>query len=230
MSKILIIEDETAVRENLLDLLEAEDYDVVSAENGYLGTKWAMEHIPDLIICDVTMPEVNGHEVLESLRQNPETATIPFIFLTAMADKTDIRKGMALGADDYLTKPFQREELLGAIATRLARQQVTEQQSDQSSRQIDELKAQVSKLQQSIDEKDSLISQFQQQLNSAIPKINVALHLLKNRNADPEQYSYSVDLLQKAYAEEFSLLSQVEDLGELLADDDVELLRQLELV
>ncbi len=126
MTKILVIEDEVSVRENLVDLLEASDYEVICAENGFLGAVWAFEHIPDLIICDVMMPEVNGHEVLEALRQNSATATIPFIFLTAMADIQSIRKGMELGADDYLTKPFESLDLLKAIEVKLSRKALIE--------------------------------------------------------------------------------------------------------
>lgn len=126
MTKILVIEDEVSVRENLVDLLEASDYEVICAENGFLGAVWAFEHIPDLIVCDVMMPEVNGHEVLEALRQNPATATIPFIFLTAMADIKSIRKGIELGADDYLTKPFESLDLLKAIEVKLARKAAME--------------------------------------------------------------------------------------------------------
>lgn len=122
MKKILVIEDEAAVRENLIDLLDAEDFDAIAAENGRIGIQRAIEEIPDLIVCDVMMPEIDGYGVLSELRKNQATATIPFIFLTAKADKADTRKGMELGADDYLTKPFSREELLCAIATRLEKQ------------------------------------------------------------------------------------------------------------
>ncbi|MEC4896117.1 MAG: EAL domain-containing protein [Oscillatoria sp. PMC 1051.18] len=119
MTKVLIIEDEELVRENLLELLDAEGFDVITAENGLVGSRLAQEQIPDLILCDVMMPEMDGYAVLEWLRQNPETATVPFIFLTAKAAKSDFRQGMELGADDYLTKPFTRAELLGAINSRL---------------------------------------------------------------------------------------------------------------
>jgi CheY-like chemotaxis protein len=93
-------------------------------KNGLIGALWAREHLPDLIICDVMMPELDGYGVLAALRQDPATATIPFIFLTAKADKVDLRQGMELGADDYLTKPFTTEELLGAIASRFAKQKL----------------------------------------------------------------------------------------------------------
>lgn len=124
MTKILVIEDETYVRENLVDLLEANDYEVVCASDGYLGILWILDNMPDLIICDVMMPTINGHEVLLELRSNPTTAAIPFIFLTAMADRPSIRQGMELGADDYLTKPFESEELLYAIKARLIKHDI----------------------------------------------------------------------------------------------------------
>ena len=130
MTKILVIEDEESVRANIVERLEAEDFYAVGAENGLVGVIWARENRPDLIICDVMMPELDGHAVLTLLRQDPLTATIPFIFLTAKADKVDLRQGMELGADDYLTKPFTKVELLGAIATRLNKQVAVAQESE----------------------------------------------------------------------------------------------------
>lgn len=121
MTLILVIEDEKNVRANILELLEAESFEVIGAENGRLGVQLASLHIPDLIISDVMMPELDGYGVLKALRTTPETARIPFIFLTAKADRLDWRQGMELGADDYLTKPCKPDELLGAIATRLER-------------------------------------------------------------------------------------------------------------
>ncbi|HCF29713.1 MAG TPA: hybrid sensor histidine kinase/response regulator [Cyanobacteria bacterium UBA11049] len=130
MKKILVIEDEAAVRVSLLDLLNAENYQVFEAGNGKTGVELAKAHLPDLIVCDVMMPELDGFGVLTALNQEPSTATIPFIFLTAKADKTDIRQGMELGADDYLIKPFTRNELLGAISARLQKQITVTQQSE----------------------------------------------------------------------------------------------------
>ncbi|MEH2125572.1 EAL domain-containing response regulator [Nostoc sp.] len=119
MSKILIIEDEEAVRENILDLLEAEDFETIAAANGRIGVYLAISEAPDLILCDMMMPEIDGYGVLAALRQEPSTATIPFIFLTAKSAKSDFRQGMDMGADDYITKPFTRAELLSAIMKRL---------------------------------------------------------------------------------------------------------------
>ena len=124
MNKILVIDDENSIRINLVELLEAEGFHALSAENGLAGLRLAQQSLPDLIICDIMMPGLDGYEVLEHLRQEPTTATIPFIFLTARAGTADQRQGMNLGADDYLVKPFTRDELFTAIRTRLSRQAV----------------------------------------------------------------------------------------------------------
>lgn len=131
MTKILVIEDEQLVRENILELLTSEGFEAIGAQNGHVGITWAWEHKPDLIICDVMMPELDGYEVLNLLRQEPTTATMPFIFLTAKADKSSLRQGMEMGADDYLTKPFTKTELLGAIAARVKKQAAIARQTEQ---------------------------------------------------------------------------------------------------
>lgn len=141
MAKILVIEDEESIRENILDLLEAENFEGIGAINGQVGIKLANEQIPDLILCDMMMPEVDGHGVLKALRSEPLTATIPFIFLTAKADKSDIRTGMELGADDYITKPCTPQELLKAIAIRLEKQKTISRQSQKT---LDELRTNIS--------------------------------------------------------------------------------------
>ncbi len=116
---ILVIEDQTDVRENIVELLELSNYKVSSAPNGKEGVKQALSNPPDLVLCDIMMPEMDGYEVLYLLSKNPSTASLPFIYLTAKAEKTDFRKGMNMGADDYITKPFEEMELLGAIERRL---------------------------------------------------------------------------------------------------------------
>ncbi|HAJ60285.1 MAG TPA: hybrid sensor histidine kinase/response regulator [Cyanobacteria bacterium UBA8543] len=140
MKRILVIEDQPSVRENILDLLDAENFEVFGAADGKTGVELAKAKVPDLIICDVMMPELDGFEVLDSLRKDLETATIPFIFLTAKVEKTDWRQGMELGADDYLTKPFTAVELLGAIATRLEKQTAFEEKSQ---KQLNELRSSI---------------------------------------------------------------------------------------
>src|SRR5580765_7036242 len=119
--KILVIEDEPEMLYNLVSILRLEKFEPIAAENGRAGVAAARREKPDLILCDVMMPELDGYGVLAALRADPATAAIPFIFLTAKGEKPDIRTGMNLGADDYLTKPVAKADLLQAIRSRLER-------------------------------------------------------------------------------------------------------------
>ena len=127
MQTILIIEDEEIIRENLLLLLKAENFHAIAAKGGQEGLQLAQTECPDLILCDILMPQMNGYQVLKELRQHPGTAAVPFLFLTAKTSKTNFREGMDLGADDYLTKPFTSVQVLQAITTRLHKQFMTVQ-------------------------------------------------------------------------------------------------------
>jgi CheY-like chemotaxis protein len=119
MKKILLIEDNEDIRNNTAEILELSNYKVFTAENGKTGVELAIEHVPDLIICDIMMPVLDGYGVLHAVHKNEAIKNTPFIFLTAKTDRTDIRKGMELGADDYITKPFSGTELLNAVDIRL---------------------------------------------------------------------------------------------------------------
>jgi DNA-binding NarL/FixJ family response regulator len=121
MKKILVIEDEPEMRRNLTTILRLEKFQPLPAGNGRIGVQLAKKERPDLILCDVMMPELDGYGVIAALRADPETVTIPFIFLTAKGEKPDIRAGMNLGADDYLAKPVAKPDLLAAIHSRLER-------------------------------------------------------------------------------------------------------------
>ncbi len=121
MKRILVIEDEPEMRRNITALLRYRDYEPVAAENGRLGMEMARRERPDLILCDVMMPELDGHEVLRALQADAKLAVIPFIFLTAKGERDDLRKGMNLGADDYLTKAVANNDLVQAIEARLSR-------------------------------------------------------------------------------------------------------------
>ena len=121
--KVLIIEDNDDIRENVIEILELAGYTVSGASNGKTGVELAFKDIPDIILCDIMMPEMDGYGVLYMLSKNPETIAVPFIFLTAKAEHFDRRKGMEMGADDYLTKPFDDMELLNAIESRLKKKE-----------------------------------------------------------------------------------------------------------
>lgn len=137
--KILIIEDNTDIRENVVEILELADFTVFEAENGKIGVELAMKQVPDLILCDIMMPELDGYGVLYLLNKNPETSAIPFIFLTAKAEKVDLRKGMEMGADDYLTKPFDDIELLNAIESRLKKKEIQQSFYSKSLEKLDSI-------------------------------------------------------------------------------------------
>lgn len=119
MAKLLVIEDEAPLRANLVRILTAEGYRVVTAADGEEGLRRVREERPDLVICDILMPRVDGYGVLASLRSQPETAQLPFIFLTASADKDDFARGLQSGANDYVAKPFRIADLLAAVRRRL---------------------------------------------------------------------------------------------------------------
>lgn len=138
MTRILIIEDDFQTRENLCLILQMEGYSPISAANGRLGLAAALRELPDVIVCDVSMPELDGHEVLRRLRERPETVGVPFIFLTARGERQDLRAGMNLGADDYLIKPVEPDDLVAAIQARLIRQrQNARVRRDQPEAEID---------------------------------------------------------------------------------------------
>src|SRR5215210_5364046 len=128
MKKILIIEDNLEVRENAAEIVELSNYKVVTADNGKAGVELAFKEKPDLIVCDIMMPVLDGYGVFHLLSKHKETASIPFIFLTAKSEKADFRKGMEMGADDYITKPFDGIELLNAIEVRLKKTELLKQQ------------------------------------------------------------------------------------------------------
>lgn len=137
MKKILLIEDNPEVRENTSEILALANYEVIVAENGRVGVDLAQRQKPDLIICDIMMPELDGYGVLHILSKNTETAAIPFIFLTAKTERSDIRKGMNLGADDYLTKPFDDTDLLNAIEARFRKVAIQQKQYEASEEGLD---------------------------------------------------------------------------------------------
>lgn len=136
--KILLIEDNPDVRENTSEILMLAGYNVVTAENGRIGVEKARQTNPDLIICDIMMPELEGYGVLHMLSKDTKTSTVPFIFLTAKTEKSDIRKGMNMGADDYITKPFDETELLEAVEMRLKKNQVFKTEFERTTKGLDD--------------------------------------------------------------------------------------------
>src|SRR5829696_2138393 len=125
--RVLVIDDNTDLRENTAEILDLAGFKTFTAENGKRGVEVATREKPDVIVCDIMMPELDGYGVLHLLRKNPDTQNIPFIFLTAKTERSDFRKGMEMGADDYVTKPFEDIELLNAIEVRIKKLEVLQQ-------------------------------------------------------------------------------------------------------
>jgi len=128
MKTILLIEDNNDIRENMAEIIEMANYKVLTAADGKQGVELAMKQKPDLVVCDIMMPVLDGYGVLHMLHKNPDLKSVPFIFLSAMAERAEVRKGMELGADDYITKPCSGTELLNAIESRLKRADLARQQ------------------------------------------------------------------------------------------------------
>ena len=157
MRSILVIDDNKDIRENTAEILELAGYKTFTSENGKKGVETALKEKPDVIVCDIMMPELDGYGVLHLLRKNPETQNIPFIFLTAKTERSDFRKGMEMGADDYVTKPFEGIELLNAIEIRLKKADVLKQKYTLSEQGINQFLK---------DAKDAgMINQLSQQYN-----------------------------------------------------------------
>ena len=179
MDRLLVIEDEELIRESIADYLQQEGYECSTAHNGLEGIKIAKSEIPDLIICDIKMPGLNGHQVLQELRSHISTSTIPFIFLSAMVDKEDLRTGMALGADDYITKPFQPEDLLNSVKTRLEKYSVLKKRMDVL--------------------KDSIATALPHELQTPLVAVMGYAEMLTDKfsdNSDPEALEFSEGILQ----------------------------------
>lgn len=136
---ILIIDDNEDIRENTAEILSLGGYRTITAENGKKGVEVALSEKPDLIVCDIMMPELDGYGVLHLLRKNPDTENIPLIFLTAKAERSDLRKGMEMGADDYVTKPFEEIELMNAIESRLKKYSVLHKKYNANGKGLSEL-------------------------------------------------------------------------------------------
>lgn len=177
MVKILVIEDELILRDEIVEWLTLEGYAALSASDGRAGIEAALQYVPDLIICDILMPQSDGYDVLLEIRANPATLTIPFIFLTAKAAQDDIRKGMDLGADDYITKPFTRLTLLHAIEARLTKKQQQTQLHQQAIAQLQQALTQVNEHNLL---KAKLLSMFSHDFANSLTSILMVSSLLRS--------------------------------------------------
>jgi DNA-binding response OmpR family regulator len=236
MEKILVIEDEPAVRENLAEILELAQYEVFVAADGIEGIELTRHHRPDLIICDVMMPKMDGFEVLETLQADPDLATIPLIFLTAMADLQNLREGMDLGADDYLTKPFELDELLISISSRLRKRSHLNQQIEKERSHVkslnDLVKTQVTtvhEIRKTLTIKDKFISKLIEKHQSLIADLEKALADLRQQSLHAEFENLLLPL-ETHLQQQQQLLDEAIAIQQLLKQPNVELLQNYDLI
>lgn len=233
---ILVIEDEPQVRNNIQQIIELSDYRVLAAENGRVGLQLAKTALPDLIICDIMMPEMNGYEVVAALRENNATATIPFIFLTAKVERTDLRQGMELGADDYLTKPFTAEELLKAVESRFQRQaahlervKLEREKAEELSKQIQQALLKIEGSEQLANLKEELLNKLIANISDPVSNINLAIKMLKNSTSETQRDRY-LNILQQECDREMQLLKEVTELQTLLTPENAAILQKFNLL
>lgn len=229
MKKILVIEDDLRVQDNLIDILELEGFKVIAADNGLLGILLAKAEQPNLIICDVMMPEVDGYGVLEQLRQDPKTAMIPFIFLTAKADSLDLRQGMELGADDYLIKPFTPAGLRKAISARLEKYAVVTQQYQQEHDRATQYQQQAQENKNIAETQEDFLRKLMLELRNPLSNINMAIQMLERSTSSEERERY-LSILREECAREILLLNQMAQLQELISPSNVKIMQQFRLL
>lgn len=222
MKTIVVIEDEQALLKNIVRILSAEGYNSIGAENGEAGIQLVRAHNPDLILCDIMMPGMDGYAVLAELQSTAKTMLIPFVFLTAKTERADVRQGIELGADDYLTKPFDADELIGAIEARFRKDEL------QTKRML-ELNDELARLRQVLEAKDDLFENLSQELRRPMSNINVALKMLSEQDTSESRERY-IQILKEEFTRELNLLDRVSEMKKLLTPENVSLLRQFNML
>ena len=224
--KILVIEDEKTTLNSIIEFLLSEGFDAMGAENGREGIELAQKHLPSLIICDILMPDLDGYDVLTYLQQDPNTAAIPFIFLTATTDTSSFRLGMEMGADDYLRKPVTSAELRAAIASRLRKQEVTinNYMTGETDSQ-DDFEDKMEQLQNYSEAQSSLFKFLLQGIKPSINQLNQELEELKDTTIDSQQEEH-LNNLQAEFTRLLAVVNQVSELHNILTPENTTVLSQ----
>lgn len=218
--QILVIEDEDGIRETIVDLLASNQFDSLQADNGEEGIEMAIREQPDLIICDIVMPDISGYQVLEALRNKPKTRLIPLIFLTAKASHQAYREGMELGADDYLVKPFTKEELLQSVRSQLQKQSLLLSELHTCYQEINQLKKVNHQLQQNQSMQEDMLKTLVEDLRSNLSKLNLAIYLLKSET-NPTKRDQYLEILESELEWEVQLLSQASNLRHIINSGNI---------
>ncbi len=229
MDKILVIDNEAQTRDVILEVLTLGNFDAMTASTGQQGIRLAQKHLPSLILCDIMMPDLDGYDVLGAIRQEQSTVRIPFIFLTARSNRADLRQGMELGADDYITKPFSGAELLSAVTTQLEKQGAVHQQTAQQSTKILTLQQQLKDLSSLTEQKGKLLDNLSQGLREPLANIQMALKMMETSRS-PEQRDRYLQILKEECSREIALLNQVAELQSLLTPENTKFLKKMDLL
>ncbi|MBD1846007.1 response regulator [Cyanobacteria bacterium FACHB-63] len=224
MNRVLVIEDDPEILENIEEILELQSYKTLATSSSLTGLQLAKEMLPSLVICDVIMPGLDGYAVLSELRQQTETATIPFIFLTGRADRADIRLGMELGADDYLTKPFTEAELIGAVQSCLTKYDRLSRQYESLAQRSQILEKQLQTLQELADLNRLLLQQLCQGLRHPVSNLTIVAYLLK-QDIPEKDFDRYLAILEEECTRSTALLSEVASLQDYLQPSKLNLLR-----
>ncbi|WP_129628242.1 hybrid sensor histidine kinase/response regulator [Candidatus Oscillochloris fontis] len=208
MAKILLIEDEPTIREEVLDWLQFEGYEALGAPNGRLGLEVIQRDHPDLILCDIAMPEMDGHEVLLEVRASMRFSSTPFVFLTASADREAIRRGMDMGADDYLTKPFSHAELLNMVRSRLRKKEL---QEEVMLGRIQMLDAALAEEREQRLLKSRLVAMFSHDFRNPLTAIMASAELL-DEMSDPQHYvTHKQKYVNRIFGSVYILLQMLDE-------------------
>ena len=224
--KILVIEDEKTTLNSIVEFLLSEGFEAMGAENGREGIDLAQKHLPSLIICDIKMPDLDGYDVLTYLQQDPNTAAIPFIFLTATTDSSSFRLGMEMGADDYLRKPVTSAELRAAIASRLRKQEVTI--NNYVAGEVDSqgnFEDRMEQLQSYSEAQSSLFKFLLQGIKPSITQLTQEIEDLKETPMDSQQQEH-LDNLQQEFTRLLAVVNQVSELHKILTPENTNVLSQ----
>lgn len=226
---ILVIEDEKVTRDNLLSFLISEGFDAISADNGIIGIDLATNNLPDLIICDILMPEMDGYDVLFNLQQNETTKSIPFIFLTVTNEEEFLAQNQLFTPDDYLRKPVTSKRLRKAINAKLNNRQVNQwASSSQLELELKQIKEKLNSLEEYTLAKDSLLANVCKHLKLSLTNINRDIRELKK-----QEYSFElnqcVEKIQKEFISMFTLINQVSELQDIVTLDNYQILEEFDI-
>jgi two-component system, OmpR family, alkaline phosphatase synthesis response regulator PhoP len=224
MNSVLVIEDDREILENIEEILRLQNFHPLTTSSSMAGLQLAKEALPSLVICDVVMPDMDGYALLSELRQQPETETIPFIFLTGRSERADMRMGMELGADDYLTKPFTQEELIGAVQSCLNKYDRLTRHSEAQAQEAQSIEKQLHISQELAEMNSVLLEKLSQGLRHPVSNITIATYLLK-QNLSSKEFDRYIAILEEECARSTSLLNEVSSLQEYLNPSKINLLR-----